>query len=125
MSAGVAGRPLVGCDLSITDWVGSSGGDFQRLLLAQTVALELQAMRVVDDAVEDGVGKGGSADHIVPAVDWELTGDQGSAAAVAFFGDLEQVMTLFGTEGSNPVPSSGESSVRTGDIGNRTYLRHG
>ena len=35
----------------------------------------------------------------MPAVDWELTGDQGSAAAVAFFGDLEQVMTLFGTEG--------------------------
>ena len=45
-------------------------------------------MGIVDDAVEDGVGEGGIADHIVPAVDWELTGDQGSAAAVAFFGDL-------------------------------------
>ena len=56
-------------------------------------------MGIVDDAVEDGVGEGGIADHIVPAVDWELTGDQGSAAAVAFFGDLEQVMPLFGTEG--------------------------
>ena len=30
-----------------------------------------------------------------------------------------------GTKGSNPSPSSGESRVRTGDIGNRTYLRHG
>ena len=55
-------------------------------------------MGIVDDAVEDGVGEGGIADHIVPAVDWELTGDQGSATAAAFFGDLEQVMTLFGTE---------------------------
>ena len=63
MSAGVAGRPLVGCDLSITDWVGSSGGDFQRLLLAQTVALELQAVGVVDDAVEDGVCVGWVAEH--------------------------------------------------------------
>jgi hypothetical protein len=53
----------------------------------------------VDDAVEDGVGQDGIADHIAPAVDYELTADQGSAAAVAFFGDLEQVMTLFGTEG--------------------------
>src|SRR4029077_7598366 len=30
-----------------------------------------------------------------------------------------------GTEGSNPSSSSGESRVRTGDIGNGTYLRHG
>jgi hypothetical protein len=30
-----------------------------------------------------------------------------------------------GTEGSNPAPSTGESGVRTGYIGNGTYLRHG
>src|SRR5712671_69959 len=30
-----------------------------------------------------------------------------------------------GTEGSNPSPSTSESIVRTGDIGNGTYLRHG
>jgi hypothetical protein len=63
MSAGVAGRPLVGCHLSIARWVGSSGGDFWRLLLAQAVALELEAMSIVDDAVEDGVGEGGFAEH--------------------------------------------------------------
>src|ERR1700737_3226705 len=28
---------------------------------------------------------------------------------------------LRGTEGSNPLPSTGESCVRTGDIGNGTY----
>ena len=63
MSAGVAERPLGGCDLSITRCAGSSGDGFGRLLLAQTVALELQAMGVVDDPVEDGVGKGGLAEH--------------------------------------------------------------
>ena len=63
MSAGVADRPLVGCHLSIAHWVGSSGGDFRRHLLAQTVALELQAMGVVNDPVEDGVGEGGLAEH--------------------------------------------------------------
>jgi hypothetical protein len=30
-----------------------------------------------------------------------------------------------GTGGSNPSPSTSESDVRTGDIGNGTYLRHG
>ncbi len=69
MSAGVAGRPLVGRDLSITDRVGSSGGDFQRLLLAQTVAPELEAMGIVNDPVEDGVGESGLADQVMPAVD--------------------------------------------------------
>ena len=62
----------------------------------------------MDDAVEDSVGEGGIADHIVPAVDWELTGDQGGAAAIAFFGDLEQVMTLFGTEGFEAPVVEGE-----------------
>src|SRR5712691_44413 len=78
MSAGVAERPLGGCDLSITRCAGSSGVGFGRLLLAQAVALELQAMGVVDDPVEDGVGEGRLADQVVPAVDRDLAGDQGS-----------------------------------------------
>jgi hypothetical protein len=42
-------------------------------LLAQTVAFELQAMGVVDDAIEDGVGEGGLADQVMPGrlgLDW-------------------------------------------------------
>jgi hypothetical protein len=34
-----------------------------RPLLAQTVAAELQAMGVVNDAIEDGVGVGGITEH--------------------------------------------------------------
>src|SRR5947209_4667659 len=96
MSAGVAERPLGGCDLSITRCAWSSGDGFGRLLLAQTVALELQAMGVVDDPVEDGVGEGGLADQVVPAVDRDLAGDQRGAAAVAFFDDFQHVVALLG-----------------------------
>jgi hypothetical protein len=35
----------------------------------------------VDEAVEDGVGEGGVADDLVPAVEWDLGGDEGGAAA--------------------------------------------
>jgi hypothetical protein len=63
MSAGVAERPLVRCDLSITGCMGSSGDGFRGLLLAQTVAAELQAVGDVNDAVEDGVGEGGLAEY--------------------------------------------------------------
>ena len=59
MSAGVAERPLDGCDLSISGCARSSGDDLRRLLLAQTVTAELQAMGIVNDAVEDRVGQGG------------------------------------------------------------------
>jgi hypothetical protein len=34
-------------------------------LLAQAVALELEAMSIVDDTVEDGVGEGGFTDQLV------------------------------------------------------------
>src|SRR5271169_5950733 len=89
MSAGVAGRPLVGCDLFHAGRAGSSGGDFRRLVLAQTVAAELETVGVVDDAVENGVGQGRLAGQVVPAVDRDLAGDQGGAAAVAVLDDLK------------------------------------
>ena len=40
----------------------------------------------------------GSADQVVPAIDRDLAGDEGSAAAVAVFDDLEQVAALLGPE---------------------------
>src|SRR4051795_13638999 len=98
MSAGVAERPLDGCDLSISDCTRSSGDALRRLLLAQTVAAELQAMGIVNDAIQDGVGQGGIPDQGMPAVHWGLAGDQGGAAAVAVFDDFEHVVALLGAE---------------------------
>ena len=43
----------------------SSGGLLARELFAQRIALELEAMGIVDDAVEDGVGEGRFAEQDV------------------------------------------------------------
>ena len=51
-------------------------------------------MGVVDDPVEDRVGDGGFADHLMPARARELGGDDGGAPLVAFFEQLQQVETL-------------------------------
>ena len=52
---------------------------------------QVDAMGVVDEAVEDGVGEGGVADHLVPCVDRHLAGDDGRAPSVAVLEDLQQV----------------------------------
>jgi hypothetical protein len=54
---------------------------------------------VVDEAVEDGVGIGRIADDLVPFVDRDLAGEDGGAAAVAFFEDLVEIAASVGVEG--------------------------
>src|SRR5215203_1291396 len=55
-------------------------------------------MGIVDDAVEGGVGDGRLADDVVPTVDRDLAGDEGCAAAVALFDDLQKIAPLVGPE---------------------------
>ncbi len=43
---------------------------------AQRGAFEVNAMRAMDDAVEDGIAESGIADHLVPSIDRDLAGDQ-------------------------------------------------
>ena len=62
------------------------------------MASEVDPLRVVDDAIEDGVGVGGIADQLVPFVDGDLAGDDRRSAAVAFFENLEQIVTSGGIE---------------------------
>ena len=62
------------------------------------MANEIDPVRVVDDAIQDGVGIGGVADQLVPFVDGDLAGDDRRSAAVAFFENLEQVVTSGGIE---------------------------
>jgi hypothetical protein len=97
MPAGVASA--LSSDFVSHPWVvTSSVSAFGNRLLCGGSRPELETMRIVNDAAEDGVTEGRIADYIVPAVHWELTGDQRSAAAVTFFGDLEQVVPLFGAK---------------------------
>lgn len=44
---------------------------------SQAVAGEIDAVRVVDDTIEDGVGVGWIADEVMPFVDGDLAGDDG------------------------------------------------
>ena len=63
MSAGVAGRPVLDVISPIARRAGSSGGDFRRFL-AQTIAAELEAVGIVNDAVEDGVSEGRLTEYL-------------------------------------------------------------
>ena len=63
MSAGVA-LPVGWVDLSICMLCGSSHGVLLSLLSAERLATQLDAMGVVDDAVQDSVGESWVAEHL-------------------------------------------------------------
>src|SRR6266542_646051 len=69
-----------------------------QVLPPEAFAGEVKAVCVMDEAVEDRVGVGRIADQLMPAIDWQLAGDNGGAAAVAVIEDLEKVMTGGGVE---------------------------
>ena len=48
-------------------------------------------MRIVDEAIEDGVGIGWVADDLVPFIDRDLAGQNGRTAAISFFEDLVEI----------------------------------
>ena len=52
----------------------------------------------MNDAIEDGVGQGGIADDLVPAVDRHLAGDDDGAGVIAVLDDLQQVAALLGVQ---------------------------
>jgi len=56
----------------------------------------------VDDAVEDSIGVGRLADHLVPRLHGKLARDQRRAAAVALLDDLHQIAPLAGGEPLRP-----------------------
>jgi hypothetical protein len=47
---------------------------------------------------QDGIGKGGLADEVVPCFHRELAGDQRRAAAVAILDNLHEITPLAGVE---------------------------
>jgi hypothetical protein len=66
--------------------------------LAQALAGQLDAIGVVNDAVEDGVGERGNADQVMPTIDGNLAGDDERALVVAILDDFEQIARLIGGE---------------------------
>ena len=53
------------------------------LSFAHRLPVENQAIRVVDDAIEDGIGEGRIADDLMPGLDRELACDQRGSSAIA------------------------------------------
>ena len=66
------------------------------------MAGEIDPVRIVHDAVENGVGVSGIADQLMPFVDGDLAGDDRRSAAVALFENLEEVVTRGGVERLEP-----------------------
>jgi len=62
------------------------------------MAFEIDAMGAMDDAVENGVAQGGIANHLVPAIDRDLAGDQQGSPVVAIVDDFEQIAALLGLD---------------------------
>ena len=56
-------------------------------------------MRIVDEAVQDGVGVGGIPHNLVPGGQGELGGDDRRPAAVSLLEDFEQIVPGAGVEG--------------------------
>ncbi len=59
---------------------------------------QIDAMGVVNEAVQGGVGVGRGADRLVPFVDRDLAGQDGPSAAVAFFEDFVEIAACAGVE---------------------------
>jgi len=79
--------------------LGALGGDF-----AHAVTLEREAVSVVDQAIEDGVGDGRIGDDLVPLLDRHLAGDHGRTALMAVIDHFEKIAALLaGERGESPV----------------------
>ena len=90
---GVVAGMGVGSDFHGCVKFGALRGD-----LSHAVSMECEAVSVVDEAVEDGVGDGRIGDDIVPIFDRHLAGDDGRSALVAIIDDFEEIATLLAGE---------------------------
>ena len=68
------------------------------VLFSHAFSGELQAVSVVNEAIEDGVAEGWVSDHVVPMFDGDLAGDDGRGATMAIIEDLQQVAPFGRTE---------------------------
>lgn len=72
-------------------------------------------MRVVDEAIEDGIGERGIGNALMPVGDRQLSRHQGSALPIAVVQDLEQISSLDRTERiAQPVIKDQEAHLAEG-----------
>ena len=71
-------------------------------------ALEFETMRVVEQAIADGVGQVGVADDAVPVLGGKLAGDQGGGTLTAVLHDLDQVAAFSVAQGGQQPVVNGQ-----------------
>ena len=87
---------------------GAFGGGF-----AHALALEGDPVRVVHEAIEDGVGDGRIGDRVMPVIDRQLACHDRRAAAVPILDDLKYVATLLlGERGEAPIVQDQQVNAR-------------
>src|SRR6202171_2320078 len=86
-------------------WICVTGdGGWSSLLVlfascpAHAFAGEFDAVGIVNEPVQDGVGIGRIADYFEPSVYWKLRGNHRGAASVAFLEDFQKIVTGGGVE---------------------------
>lgn len=67
-------------------------------LLSQALAGQFDAVGIVNETVEDGIGDRWTADHVVPVIDGHLAGDDGRSLLVAVLDDLQEIAPLLVAE---------------------------
>ncbi len=80
------------------DGLRSSLSAFPFPVAPQTLAGQIDAMGVVNEAIQNGVGVCWVRDNFVPAIHGKLRGDDRRAAAITLFEDFEQVVAGRGVE---------------------------
>ena len=81
--------------------------------LSHAVSPEVEAVCVVDETVENGVGDGGVGDDLMPVIDRNLACDDGGATLMPVVDDLEEIAALVGGERSqSPVIKDEEFDPR-------------
>ena len=69
-----------------------------RAWLSQAVSGQIDPIGIVDDAVENRVGQSRDSNHLVPAIDRNLAGDDERAFVVAVLDDFQEIAGLVGAE---------------------------
>src|ERR1700704_3335144 len=107
-------------------WICVTGdGGWSSLLVlfascpAHAFAGEFDAVGIVNETVQDGVGIGRIADYFVPSVYWKLGGNHRGAASVAFLEGFQEIMSGGGV-GRLPSPNVGGEKVGAAEVAKKT-----
>ena len=77
-----------------------------RTLFSHAFTGEIDAIGIVNEAIQDGIGERRVCYYFPPAIQGHLTGDDSRSMLVAVFDDLEEIAALIIVELSGPKSSS-------------------